>query len=92
LEWQHLVSAIQNNKPFNEVERGVMASVVTAMGRFAAHTGQLVTLEQMMKSEIEFAPGVDKLTMDGPAPIMADENGKYPVPVPGVFKDREYAI
>jgi predicted dehydrogenase len=92
LEWKHLVDAIQNNKPFNEVERGVMASVVTAMGRFAAHTGQLVTLEQMMKSEIEFAPGVDKLTMDGPAPIMADENGKYPVPVPGVFKDREYAI
>lgn len=92
LEWQHLVDAIQNNKPFNEVERGVMASVVTAMGRFAAHTGQAVTLEQMMKSEVEFAPDVDKLTLDGPAPLLADANGKYPVPIPGAFKDREYGV
>jgi hypothetical protein len=46
----------------------------------------------MMKSEVEFAPDVDKLTLDGPAPLLADANGKYPVPIPGAFKDREYGV
>jgi hypothetical protein len=35
---------------------------------------------------------VDKLTLDGPAPLIADAKGKYPVPQPGILKDREYAM
>ena len=35
---------------------------------------------------------MDKLTADGPAPLIADANGKYPVPQPGILKDREYAM
>ncbi len=90
LEWDHLIDAIRNDKPFNEVERGAMASAVTAMGRYACHTGQSVTFEQYMKNEHEFAPQVDKLTLDGPSPLVADSTGKYPVPEPGRKKTREY--
>ncbi len=32
LEWNHLIAAIRDNEPYNEVERGVQASVVTSMG------------------------------------------------------------
>jgi predicted dehydrogenase len=90
MEWQDLVEAIRGDKPYNEVERSAMASMVTAMGRFAAHTGQEVTWEDYSKSDLEFAPNVDKLTLDGPAPVLADADGKYPVPMPGKLKDREY--
>ncbi len=38
----------------------------------------------------EFAPDVDKLTMDSPAPVLAKADGSYPTPQPGVLKDREY--
>ena len=34
----------------------------------------------MLNCTHEFAPDVDKLTMDGPAPVLADPDGKYPVP------------
>jgi hypothetical protein len=44
----------------------------------------------MLKCEHEFAPDVDKLTMDSPAPVQADANGKYPVPQPGIKTKREY--
>ena len=91
LEWDDLMSAIVNDLPYNEVPRGVKASLVTSMGRMAAHTGQEITMEQMEKHDHEFAPDVDKLTSDGPAPIMPDADGKYPVPQPGIEKDREYA-
>src|SRR6266704_5894530 len=89
-EWNDLIDAIRNDKPYNEVKRGVEASLVTSMGRMAAHTGQEITFEQMLNSDHEYAPGVDKLTMDSPAPLRADSNGKYPVPEPGIKKKREF--
>lgn len=91
LEWNDLISAIRQDTPYNEVERGAMASVVTSMGRMASHTGQKVTLKQMMSHKHEFAPGIDKLTMDSPSPLLADAEGKYSIPMPGLVKDREYA-
>ncbi len=91
LEWEDLFDAIRNDKPYNEVERGTSASLVTAMGRMAAHTGQEITWDQILNCEHEFAPDVDKLVLDGPAPIQADAEGKYPVPQPGITTKREYA-
>ncbi|HEY2253830.1 MAG TPA: gfo/Idh/MocA family oxidoreductase [Planctomycetaceae bacterium] len=90
LEWDHLMDAIRQDKPYNEAERGAKASLVTSMGRMAAHTAQVVTYDDILNCEHEFAPNVDKLTLDGPAPLIADADGKYPVPVPGLNKKREY--
>lgn len=89
-EWDDLMEAIRQNKPYNEVQRGAEASLVASLGRMAAHTGQLITYEQILNSQHEFAPDVDKLTMDGPAPLQLGPDGKYPVPQPGILKDREY--
>jgi predicted dehydrogenase len=89
-EWMDLMTAIRTDKPYNEVERGVKASLTSSMGRMAAHTGQEITFEDMLNSDHEFAPGVDKLTMDSPSPLPADAEGKYPQPMPGITKKREY--
>jgi predicted dehydrogenase len=89
-EWNDLMDAIRNDKPYNEAERGVKTSLITSMGRMAAHTGQEITYEQILNSDHEMAPGLDKLTMDSPAPLKADANGRYPVPQPGIIKNREY--
>jgi len=90
LEWDDFMTAIRNNEPYNELERGVQASLVTSMGRMAAHTGQMITYDQMLNNPHEFAPNVDKLILGGEAPIKANADGRYPVPLPGVNKDREY--
>ncbi len=90
LEWDHLIDAIRNDKPYNEVERGVKASIVTSMGRMAAHTGQKVTFDEMLNCEHEFAPGLADLTLTGPSPLKANGEGKYPVPQPGLITDTEY--
>lgn len=89
-EWNDLMDAIRDDKPYNEVKRGVEASLVTSMGRMAAHTGREITFDQMLNCEHEMAPGLDKLTMDSPAPLIADASGRYPVPQPGVVTNREY--
>ncbi len=89
LEWDHLIDSIKNDKPHNEVERGTKASLVTSMGRMASHTGQIITYDDMLESDHVFAPGLESLTLDGPSPLQADENGLYPIPMPGL-KSREY--
>jgi hypothetical protein len=60
------------------------------MGRMAAHTGQEVTYEEILNSDHEMAPGLDKLTANSRAPLVADADGRYPVPQPGITKRREY--
>ena len=89
-EWNDLMDAIRDDQPYNEVDRGVTVSLVTSMGRMAAHTGQVITYDQILNCEHEMAPGLDKLTADSPAPLKADSKGRYPVPQPGIVKDREY--
>jgi predicted dehydrogenase len=89
-EWDVLIDAIRKNKPHNEVPRGVMASVATSLGRMAAHTGQEITFDQMLNCPHEFAPGLDTLTKDSPAPLQPDSRGIYPQPMPGLKPDREY--
>ena len=90
LEWQHLLTAIRDDEPFNEVERGLKASLVTSMGRMAAHTGQVVTYDRILNSEHEFGPENDKLTLRSDPPLKPDADGKYPIPQPGILRDVEY--
>jgi predicted dehydrogenase len=89
-EWTHLVTAIRNDTPYNEVKRGVEASLVTSMGRMAAHTGQVITFDQILNGDHEFAPGLDQLTENSLAPLQCGPDGKYPVPMPGMTRSREY--
>ena len=89
-EWNDLTAAIRKDQPYNEVKSGVQASLVTSMGRMAAHTGQEITYEDMLDCEHEFAPGLDQLTLNSPAPLLADAKGRYPVPQPGFVTKREY--
>ena len=59
------------------------------MGRMACHTGQIITFNDMLNNEHEFAPGMESLTLQSAAPLQAGTDGKYPVPQPGRNK-REY--
>lgn len=90
LEWDHLIDAIRNDKQYNEVERGVKASVVTSMGRMAAHTGQVVTYDDMLNCEHSMSPGIEDLALDSDSPLMPKADGTYPIPYPGLVKDQEY--
>ena len=83
-EHVRLFDAIRNNKPYNETDRCAKAAMVGILGRMAAESGQTVTWDQAMASNLELAPGLDAYTMDSDPPVMPDEQGNYPVAMPGV--------
>ena len=89
-EWDHLIDAIRRDKPYNEVKRGAEASLVTSMGRMAAHTGQIITFDEALNHPHEFAPCIDHLDYDSPAPLQLNKDGKYPIPMPGLLGNLEY--
>ncbi len=83
LELNALFAAIRNDDPVNETERCAKTCMTGILGRMAAESGQMITWEQALGSELELAPGLDDFTMDSEAPVQADEEGRYPVAMPG---------
>jgi len=86
-EWNDFIDSIRNDRPHNEAKRAAYSDLTTLMGRAACHTGQTVTWDQIMKSEFQFCDYLDDLSYDSPAPVKADENGQFPVPIPGKWTE-----
>lgn len=82
-EWEVLLDAIQNDKPHNETERAIHANLAAVMGRAAVHMGKTITWEEATASDFKFVDNVDELDYDSPAPVQADDEGRYPAPIPG---------
>ncbi len=85
-EWEHFVSAIIAGDAYNEATRGAEASLVTAMGRYAAHTGRPITYDDYLNSPDDLTAGVDTVVDGGPSVLVAGPEGTYPVPNPGKYK------
>jgi predicted dehydrogenase len=86
-EWNVFLDAIRHNRPHNEARRAALSNLGAIMGRAAVHTGQIVTWDEAMASKFRFCPNVAALTADSPAPVQANAEGRYPAPVPGVWKE-----
>ena len=70
-----LVTAIRTNQPVNEAERTAVSTLTAIMGRISCYTGQEVTWDEMMASDLKIGP--DQLTL-GPSDLI-----RAVVPVPG---------
>jgi len=86
VEHDLLFDAIRTNKPYNEAERSAYAAMTGILGRMAAESGQMVTWEEAMASNLELAPGLDRYDMDTKPPAVPDAKGAYPVAMPGTTR------
>jgi predicted dehydrogenase len=86
-EWNVLLDAIRNDRPHNEARRAALSNLADIMGRAAVHTGKVVTWDEALASDFKFCPDIDALNENSPPPVLADANGRYPVPVPGQWTE-----
>lgn len=86
-EWDALLTAIRQDLPYNEVQRAAYSNLAAIMGRAAVHMGRIITWEEALKSNFAFCPNVEQLAADSPAPVQANAEGFYPVPVAGVWSE-----
>ena len=86
-EWNALLDAIRNDRPHNEAKRAALSNLADIMGRAAIHSGKIITWDEAMASNFQFCANTDGLNEDSPPPIHADAQGRYPVPIPGVWSE-----
>jgi predicted dehydrogenase len=84
IEHDKLFESIRNGAIINNTEYGAMSTLTSIMGRMATYSGKLITREQALNSTDILVP--DNLNWETNPPVMPDNNGKYPVAIPGVFK------
>ncbi len=90
LEWDDLIDAIRKDKPYNEVKRGVRGQPRHLDGPHGRPHRPGHHLRRDAQLQPRVRPEVAKLTLDGPAPLQADDDGTYPLPQPGKKRKREY--
>ena len=86
-EWNVLLDSIRNDKPQNETKRAAYSNIADLMGRAAVHSGKMITWDDAMASNFQFYADIDTMDYDTPPPVLPDEQGRYPVPVPGVWSE-----
>jgi len=72
IEHDLLFAAIRNDTPYNEAEFSAKAAMAGIMGRMAAESGREIKWSEALASNLELAPGLDKLTMSSPPPVVPD--------------------
>ena len=84
LEHEALFGAIRSGETINNGHYMAISSMLAILGRMVTHTGQTITWEQAINSQQDLSPSA--YTWDAEPPTLPDENGQYPVDIPGVTK------
>jgi predicted dehydrogenase len=84
VEHDKLFASIRDGGVISDAENGAYTTLTAIMGRMATYSGQVISWDEAMKSELSLVP--ENLTWDSQPPVMPNEDGLYAIPVPGVTK------
>lgn len=69
---------------FADAERGAKSTMTSIMGRYATYSGHEVKWDDALNSNISLMP--DTYAWDAKPKVLPDENGLYPIAIPGKTK------
>ena len=84
-EHEDLLASILGSGPYHcEGDYGATSSMTSVMGRMATYSGQLITWDEAVNSQLRLAPAT--YAMDAEPPNRPDASGAYTAAVPGLTK------
>ncbi|MBT6451120.1 MAG: Gfo/Idh/MocA family oxidoreductase [Verrucomicrobiales bacterium] len=84
-EQTDLIESLAKGDIYNEGEYGAKATFTAILGREACYSGRQLKWDDLLEKGRDYCPGIDKWTVDSNPPAMKGEDGKYPVPQPGIW-------
>jgi hypothetical protein len=82
--------AIRNNEPYNEADNGASSTMTAILGRMATYSGEEVTWDQGINSDLDLHPAIYDFKADPevlwPDPTVRPvrgSDGQYPIAKPG---------
>ncbi len=89
-EHDELFAALRKGDIIDNTDFGAKSTMTAIMGYMATYSGQFLEWDQALKSNRRMYPHHDlnpeDVDWNTPPPVTPDENGYYPVPVPGVTR------
>jgi hypothetical protein len=82
LEHEALFASIRSGQPINNGLYMAQSTMWGILGRMTTYTGQTLTWQQAMESKESLSP--KRYAWDADPPIVPDNNGEYPLAIPGV--------
>ena len=84
-EHDELFAAIARNEfKFTDAENGAKSTMTSIMGRMATYSGQVIDWDKAVNSGLDIMP--KKFEWDALPPVLPDDDGYYPIAVPGKTK------
>ena len=84
-EHDELFAAIAKNEyKFADTENGAKSTMTSIMGRMATYSGQIIEWDKALSSGLDIMP--KKFDWNALPPVVPNDEGYYPVAVPGVTK------
>jgi len=84
-EHDELFAAIAKGEyKFWDAERGAKSCFTSIIGRYATYSGQTIRWDEALRAENSLMP--DQLSWTAQPKVLPDENGLYPIPMPGKTK------
>lgn len=83
-EHEALFESIRSGQPLNNGVYMAHSTMWAILGRMCTYTGREITWEQAMESQEDLSPEV--YAWDADPPILPNEDGSYPIAIPGVTK------
>ena len=84
-EHDELFEAISKGKyVFADAENGAKSTMTAIMGRMATYSGQIIEWDKAIQSGLSIMP--EKFDFNALPPVLPNDDGYYPVAVPGVTK------
>ena len=85
VELDELFTAIANDDyKFADAAMGAEATMTAIMGRMATYSGSVVEWDAALASDLSLMP--QRFAWDADPPVLPDDHGNYPVPMPGVTR------
>lgn len=84
-EHDELFSAIaKGDYKFADAENGAKSTMTSLLGRMCTYSGQKISWDEALNSNVSLMP--ERFAWDATPPVLPQEDGFYPVPVPGETK------
>ena len=89
-EHDALFASIKAGGVISDTEHAAKTTMTAILGRMATYSGQLITFEDALNKGRSIMP--ETYSWDTMPPVIPDDNGFYPIPVPGVTEVLENNI
>ncbi len=80
--FEEMFDGIRSGNPINDSYTMANSTMLAIHGRMATYSGKVIAWEDAFNSKRVLAP--ERYAWDADPPVLPDENGHYPVPIPGL--------